>query len=136
MSSAARDFGGAAEFRTALRHFLRRAEDVARANDLTPRRYELLLQLKAASGERLTVAELSEVLQLGQPAASELVQRAEESGLVRRTRVDGDRRHVYIELTRAGEKRLHAAFDGLAGERELLAEVFVERCFTPRSTHL
>ena len=136
MRSAAGDFEGAAEFRAALRHFLRRAEDVARANDLTPRRYELLLQLKAAPGERLTVAELSDVLQLGQPAVSELVQRAEESGLVRRTRVDGDRRHVYIGLTRAGENRLRGAFQGLAEERELLAAVFVGRCFTPRSTHL
>jgi DNA-binding MarR family transcriptional regulator len=136
VESAARDFEGAAEFRTALRHFLRRAEDVARANDLTLRRYELLLQLKAAPGERLTLIELCELLQLGQPAASELVQRAEESGLVHRTRLDGDRRHVYIRLAIAGEKRLRAAFEGLAGERELLAEVFVGRCFTPRGTHL
>jgi DNA-binding MarR family transcriptional regulator len=134
VSIAAEDFEGAAEFRTALRHFLRRQEDVARANDLTPRRYELLLQLKAAAGERLTLVELCELLQLGQPGVSELVQRAEESGLVRRSRADGDRRHVHITLTQDGEGRLRSAFEDLSGERELLAKVFVGRSFTPRST--
>ena len=39
-----------AEFRSALRHFLRRSEKVARQSGLTPQRYTLLMMIKGAPG--------------------------------------------------------------------------------------
>ena len=37
-----------AEFRSALRHFLRRSEKIARHSGLTPQRYTLLMMIKVA----------------------------------------------------------------------------------------
>ena len=55
-----------AEFRGALRRFLRTSERTARACGLTPQRYLLLLMVKGApdGSERSTVTELEERLQL------------------------------------------------------------------------
>ena len=37
-----------AEFRSALRHFLRRSEKIARQSGLTPQRYTLMMMIKGA----------------------------------------------------------------------------------------
>src|ERR1051325_8196606 len=83
----------AAEFRAALRRFLRRSERIARSSGLTPQRYLLLLMIKGApdGSEQSTVTELAERLQLAQSTVTELVRRAEEVGLVERetSAVDG-----------------------------------------------
>ena len=73
-----------AEFRSALRHFLRRREKIARRSGLTPQRYLLLLMIKGApdGSEQSTVTELADRLQLAQSTVTELVRRAEEVGLV------------------------------------------------------
>ena len=76
----------AAAFRSELRRFLRRSEALAAEVGLTPQRYDLLLQLKAAPGGQSTVTELGKRLHLRQTAVTELVKRAEEAGLVRRRR--------------------------------------------------
>src|SRR6201987_5141837 len=83
-----------AEFRSALRHFLRRSERIARASGLTPQRYLLLLMIKGApdGGEQSTVTELAERLQLAQSTVTELVSRAEEAGLVSREQSHTDAR--------------------------------------------
>src|SRR5262249_19589933 len=75
-----------ADFRAAMRRFLRRSERIARNCGLTPQRYLLLLMIKGSpSGkEQSTVTELSERLQLAQSTVTELVRRAEEVGLVDR----------------------------------------------------
>ncbi|MDX6469966.1 MAG: hypothetical protein QOF75_1769, partial [Gaiellaceae bacterium] len=44
------DVVAVAEFRTALRRFLRRSERIARQSGLTPQRYLLLLMIKGAAG--------------------------------------------------------------------------------------
>src|SRR6516162_5281800 len=87
-----------AEFRAALRRFLRRSEKIARDCGLTPQRYLLLLMIKGSpSGrERSTVTELSERLQLAQSTVTELVSRAEEVGLIARERSSRDARVAYI----------------------------------------
>jgi DNA-binding MarR family transcriptional regulator len=119
------DFESAAEFRAALRRFLRVSEDAARQNGLTPRRHLLLLMIKGAPGgaERSTVSELCERLQLAQSTVTELVQRAEEAGLVRRDAASDDGRVAHLTLTPEGERRLAAVHDELRPEREALAEV-------------
>ena len=114
----------AAEFRAALRAFLRQSERVARQSGLTPQRYLLLLMIKGApdgSGQS-TVTELARRLQLAQSTVTELVSRAEESGLVEREQSGRDGRVAYLRLTAEGERRLHLSFTGLETERRNLRE--------------
>jgi DNA-binding MarR family transcriptional regulator len=117
-----------AEFRSALRRFMRRSERVARANGLTPQRYQLLLMIKGApSGtERASVTELAQRLHLAQSTVTELVGRAEDIGLVEREASQDDARVAYLRLTAEGEARLGRVFDGLAHEREALRVALLE----------
>lgn len=118
------DIVAVAEFRAALRTFLRQSERVARQSGLTPQRYLLLLMIKGApdgSGES-TVTELARRLQLAQSTVTELVSRAEESGLVERRQSGRDGRVAYLRLTAEGERRLHLSFTGLEIERQQLRD--------------
>jgi DNA-binding MarR family transcriptional regulator len=119
------DFERAAEFRASLRRFLRVSEDAARKEGLTPRRHLLLLMIKGApdGSERSTVSELCERMQLAQSTVTELVQRAEEAGLVRRGQAENDGRVAHLTLTPEGERRLIAVHDDLRPEREALADL-------------
>lgn len=109
----------AAAFRRALRRFLRRTEEATAAAGLSPQRYNLLLMIKAAElgGEAASVSRLVGELELPQTAVSELVRRAEEAGLVTRTRSVDDGRVALLGLTREGEQRLMAAFAALRDDR-------------------
>ena len=111
-----------AEFRAALRGFLRRSEKVARQAGLTPQRYLLLLMIKGAPNgdESSTVTELAERLQLAQSTVTELVSRAEEIGLVERAQSDSDGRVTNLRLTPEGERRLMLAFTTNEQERHEL----------------
>jgi DNA-binding MarR family transcriptional regulator len=115
-----------ADFRAALRSFLRQSERKARSAGLTPQRYLLLLMIKGAPGgtERSTVTELSERLQLAQSTVTELVSRAEEAGLVERAQSRSDGRVAHLRLSNEGERRLGEAFDLLSTERASLREAF------------
>jgi DNA-binding MarR family transcriptional regulator len=113
-----------AEFRVALRRFLHQTERVARDCGLTPRWYLLLLLIKGAPdlSERSTVTELAERLYLAQSSVTELVDRAEEAGLVRRVPSAADGRVAHLRLTAEGEQRFAEAFQSLASERRALRE--------------
>lgn len=115
-----------AEFRAALRRFLRRSERIAQSSGLTPQRYLLLLMVKGASdgSERSTVTELADRLQLAQSTVTELVRRAEEVGLLMREPSNVDGRVAYIRLTDEGENRLTRSFTELATERAELRDAF------------
>ena len=115
-----------AEFRAALRSFMRTSERNARAAGLTPQRYLLLLMIKGApdGSEQSTVTELAERLQLAQSTVTELVSRAEEIGLVERKRSSDDGRIAYLRLTDEGERRLADVFSSNARERGALAQAF------------
>src|SRR5690348_10437904 len=95
------DVVAVAEFRAALRRFLRTSERIARQCGLTPQRYALLLMIKGSpSGrEQSTVTELSEKLQLAQSTVTELVRRAEEAGLIEREQSQQDARVAHLRLT-------------------------------------
>ena len=116
------EFARVAEFRAALRVFLRKAEQNARKSGLTPQRYLLLLMIKGApSGlETSTVTELAERLQLAQSTVTELVSRAEEIGLLAREQSDADGRVTNLRLTPEGERRLMLAFMTNEQERQEL----------------
>jgi DNA-binding MarR family transcriptional regulator len=115
-----------AEFRAALRGFLRQSERVARSSGLTPQRYLLLLMIKGApdGSQQSTVTELAERLQLAQSTVTELVRRAEEAGLIGREQSRDDGRVAYLALTEEGERRLARAFTDLGRERAELRAAF------------
>jgi len=115
-----------AEFREALRRFLRQSERVARQSGLTPQRYLLLLMIRGApdGSEQSTVTELADRLQLAQSTVTELVSRAEEAGLVERTQSQTDARVAHLRLTPEGERRLERSFTGLGTERAQLRDAF------------
>jgi DNA-binding MarR family transcriptional regulator len=115
-----------ADFREALRRFLRTSERVARQSGLTPQRYLLLLMIKGArdGSEKSTVTELAERLQLAQSTVTELVSRAEDAGLVEREQSQSDARVAHLRLTPQGEDRLERSFTALATERAQLREAF------------
>jgi DNA-binding MarR family transcriptional regulator len=111
-----------AEFRSALRKFLRRSELVADTCGLTPQRYLLLLMIKGAPDRsaRSTVTELAERLQLAQSTVTELVARSVDAGLIDRESSTADARVTYLRLTPEGERRLACSFTGLTAERRAL----------------
>lgn len=114
----------AAAFRSELRRFLHRSEKVTAEEGLTPQRYDLLLQLKAAPRGHSTVTELGRLLHLRQTAVTELVKRAEEAGLVARSRSTDDRRVFLLTLTPEGDRRVTGVFETLRRDRTALAHAF------------
>jgi DNA-binding MarR family transcriptional regulator len=99
------DYQSLAEFRHQIRRYLRFSEKMVRNADLEPRQYQLLLALKGLPpAVRPRIAELAEQLQIQHHSAVELVDRLENSGLVRRERGTNDRREVLVMVTPAGEK--------------------------------
>jgi DNA-binding MarR family transcriptional regulator len=111
-----------ATFRTALRAFLQTSEQLAKESGLTPQRHLLLLAIKGApdGSERATLSEVAERLGLAQSTASELVERAEQAGLVVRARSAADRRVAEIRLSAEGERRLELVFASHRAERQKL----------------
>src|SRR5204863_6041222 len=121
-SLSANEVARVADFRAALRAFLRKSERNARKSGLTPQRYLLLLMIKGAAdgSEKSTVTELAERLQLAQSTVTELVRRAEETGLIERARSDSDGRVTHLRLSPDGEHRLMQAFTSNEQERQEL----------------
>lgn len=111
----------AAAFRTALRQFLARTNEVSATAGLTSQRYDLLLAIKTGNGQSSTVSELVTRLSLPQPAVTELVKRAEEGGLIERS-AGADRRVSVLRLTPTADERLMRAFVALRAERRQLAD--------------
>lgn len=101
------EFEALANFRYAIRRFLRFSELEARKARVTPQQYQLLLAIKGyPDRERATVSELAERLQMRQHSMVGLIDRTEAQGLVRRETGTVDRRQVYIHLTSEGEELL------------------------------
>lgn len=117
----AADYQALAEFRYQIRRFLHFSEEASRRAGLEPAQHQLLLAVKAFTGEP-TVGDLAERLQLRHHSVVGLIDRLAECGLVRRARAETDRRQVRIRLTRKGETVLrklsleHRAELGSAGK--------------------
>jgi DNA-binding MarR family transcriptional regulator len=116
-------YAAAARFRAELRRFLRRSEDCSRRFGITPRQHLLLLQIAGAEDGTTTVSALVESLALTQSAVTELVQRAEAAGLVKRSVSKADGRVVQLTLTPDGERKLAAVHEALGAERAQLRSV-------------
>jgi DNA-binding MarR family transcriptional regulator len=125
-----------AEFRAQLRAFTRRTDEVARHWDLTPQRHLLLLMVVGADdgSGRLSLTDIAARLSLSPNTATELVTRAEELGLVRRTQADHDQRVVHVSATAEGERRLRGALVANERARAELDDAFARLARSFRST--
>lgn len=97
------DYATLAGFRYALRQFARYSEAAAEKAGLTPRQHQALLAIRAGPGGTLSIGELAERLFQRPHSASELVQRMEEQGLLRREPGPADKRQVRLRLDERGE---------------------------------
>jgi DNA-binding MarR family transcriptional regulator len=94
-------------FRYNLRCFFRFSEKAARACGVTPQQHQLMLGVAGFTGETtVTISELAEFLQERNNSVVGLVERAVQSGLVRRASGPTDRRQVVVSLTPRGEEIL------------------------------
>src|SRR5512135_368937 len=98
------DYETLAEFRYALRCFLRFSEDAAESAGLTLQQHQALLFIIGYPGrEQVTIGELAERLQIRHHSAVGLVDRLVEQGLVQRIQNQSDRRQVFITLSVGGQ---------------------------------
>lgn len=98
------DIESLAQFRYALRQFLRFSERAARQAGISPQQHQLLMTIKGMHGRTwANVAEIAERLQVSHHAAVALVTRAQNLKLVKRTQGKEDRRTVQVSLTPKGE---------------------------------
>jgi DNA-binding MarR family transcriptional regulator len=71
--------------------------------------YDVLLELNAAPGRRLSMGELGEVAVVSRTRASRVVDQLAAAGLVSRQSNPDDRRSAYATITEQGRARLRAA---------------------------
>jgi DNA-binding MarR family transcriptional regulator len=97
------DYQTLAEFRYAIRCFLRFSETAAQAAGLTLQQHQALLFIIGhPSREQVTIGELAERLQIRHHSTVGLVDRLEQQGLIERVQDQEDRRQVFIMLTEKG----------------------------------
>lgn len=100
-----KDYEALADFRYALRQFLRTSEAAAYEAGLTPQQHQGLLAIKGFPGpDPITVGDLAERLQFRPHSAVMLVDRLAASGLVERRQPAqaNDQRQVHLALTARG----------------------------------
>jgi DNA-binding MarR family transcriptional regulator len=96
-----------AQFRYALRKFVRFSENAARQYGVTPQQHQLMLGVAGYTGRgSATVSELAEFLQERNHSVAGLIERAVQHRLVRRTQDKTDRRVVNVSLTASGKEIL------------------------------
>jgi DNA-binding MarR family transcriptional regulator len=101
------DFEALARFRFGIRRYLRFSEETVRSHGVAPQQYQLMLAIKGFPGrDWAVVRELAERLQLRHHSVVELVNRAQDQGLVHRTADPDDARAVRVVLTEQGEQLL------------------------------
>ncbi len=92
-----------ANFRYALRQFLRFSETAARQAGITPQQHQAILAIAGFPGQdQITISELAERLQIRHHSAVGLVDRLVAQDLVMREPGKTDRREVYVFLTPQG----------------------------------
>jgi DNA-binding MarR family transcriptional regulator len=117
---ACEDYRAAARLRLALRAFSAPSVRIVRRHGLTPSRYELLLLVAVGETGQVTVGSVARSLSIGQSAATQLVRRAENEGLLARELSREDARVHPLRLTAQGRSRLDAALAELGPERSRL----------------
>lgn len=124
------EYRALADFRHALRVFLRFSEDAARAAGLTPAQHQLLLAVRGAVDHDPDITELAERLQLKHHSVVEALARASDAGLVAAGADATDARRQRISLTPKGAALLRdlsvAHRDELRRFRAEMADVLDE----------
>jgi enoyl-CoA hydratase/carnithine racemase len=122
-----REYEQLADFRFALRSYLRFSEQTVRSHGMSPQQYQLMLAIKGFPGrEWASVSELAERLQLKHHSVVELANRAARQGLVERTPHPDDARAVRVVLTAEGERAFCVGAD-LVERNEMDDEQLVAR---------
>lgn len=125
-----REYRALAEFRHALRVFLRFSEDAARAEGLTPAQHQLLLAIRGHHDSAPSVGDLAAMLQVRNNSVVGLVDRADAAGLTHSTTDPHDGRRRLVSLAPAGRTVLERLSDRhreeLRGLRDEMAEVLRE----------
>lgn len=99
------DYARLLAFRDGLRRFLRWSEDEAKSVGLTSSQHQLLLTIRGHGGVP-SVSEIAEHLLLRHHTVVELVDRAQDAGLVERISDADDQRVVRLRLTRQADAKL------------------------------
>jgi DNA-binding MarR family transcriptional regulator len=93
-----------AEFRYALRKFLRFSEEAAQAAGVTPQQHQAMLVIKGFPGrDQITIGELAERLQIKHHSTVGLADRLVLENYARRVPDEKDHRQVHLALTPRGE---------------------------------
>jgi DNA-binding MarR family transcriptional regulator len=101
------DYRALGQFRYQIRRYQHFSEAAARAEDLEPQQYQMMLAIRAwENADAPTVGELAAHLLLKHHSAVGLVDRLAERGLVERLRGEDDRRQVKVNLTAEGLGKL------------------------------
>jgi DNA-binding MarR family transcriptional regulator len=119
------DYENLLAFRTSLRKFLSWSENRAREAGLTPAQYQLLVAVKG-HGSPPAIGDLAGYMQLRHHSTVELIDRAENAGLVRRSGDNEDGRVIRIVLTELGEDKLRSLAPAHLAELRHLAPVLDE----------
>ncbi len=117
-----------ANFRKALREFLRFSERAAREAGLTPMQHQLLLAIAGSREGWLSVGDIARELMIQPHSAVGLVERAATRGLVQKEADPADHRRVRVRLqprgkalierlTRAHRRELRRLWDRIPGPR-------------------
>ncbi|MBJ7499439.1 MAG: MarR family transcriptional regulator [Sphingopyxis sp.] len=93
------DYAALAEFRFALRRFQVFSENKAAEAGVTAQQHQALLAIRAAAPDHASVGYVAQRLIVKPHSASELVDRLEAQGLVRREPMQSDRRRALLRLT-------------------------------------
>jgi DNA-binding MarR family transcriptional regulator len=109
-----------ADLRLTLLRFERASDAIVRRCGLTPRQHLLLLTLEGRHEGTASIGSLSEELGLAQSTVTELADRSEAKGIVRRESSRQDGRVVLVTTTDDGRRLLALVLAQLEVERELL----------------
>jgi DNA-binding MarR family transcriptional regulator len=102
---------------------LSRVDEALRPWDLTFARYEVLVLLHFSREGRLPLGKMGDRLMLHQASVTNLIDRLEQQGYVRREPHPTDRRTTLAALTDQGRSIIEAATDAVVGARIGLAEL-------------
>jgi DNA-binding MarR family transcriptional regulator len=109
-----------ADLRLTLLRFERASDAIVRRCGITPRQHLLLLTLEGRHEGTASIGTLSEDLGLAQSTVTELADRSETKGIVRRESWRQDGRVVLVRTTGEGRRLLALVLAQLDVERELL----------------
>ena len=109
-----------ADLRLTLLRFERASDAIVRRCGITPRQHLLLLTLEGRHEGTASIGTLSEDLGLAQSTVTELADRSETKGIVRRESWRQDGRVVLVRTTDEGRRLLAVVLVQLDVERELL----------------